>query len=94
MRMWGIDARFPVLPVDILASRGVGRRGEKWKGMGFKVGQLFIWPLAEDLFSVDAFSTVPLLTFPLSHHCVPHPPQPCHFFFALIHYSPSFLPIF
>ena len=42
--------------------------------MGFKVGQLFIWPLAEDLFSVDAFSIVPLLTFPLSLHCVPHPP--------------------
>ena len=67
-----MDALFPVLPVDILASRGVDRRGEKWEGMEFKVGQLFICPLFNDLFSVDAFSTVPLLTFPLSLHCAPH----------------------
>ena len=89
-----MDALFPVLPVDILASRGVDRRGEKWEVMEFKVGQLFICPLSDYLFSVDAFSTVPLLTFPLSLHCAPHPPQPCHFFFPFVHYSPPFSPIF
>ena len=53
-----MDALFPVLPVDILASRGVDRRGEKWEVMEFKVGQLFICPLS------ICFLWMPSLQFP------------------------------
>ena len=76
---------FPSAPGGHFGLRREGRRGEKWEGMRFQVGWLFIQPL-QGLFSMDAFSTIPLSSFPL-------PPPPSSFF-AFVYSSPSFLPSF